>query len=62
MMFAMAPAMVISVRLELGRNDVRPATQAVPSVWFLESMPTFHQKIDVSITVYMGRESNMLIR
>ncbi len=62
MMFAIAPAMVISVHFEPGRNQVRPATQAVPSVWFLEVMPTFHRIIDVSITGYMSHESNMFIR
>ena len=62
MMFAMAPATVISARLEPGRNHVRPATQAVPSLWFLEAMPTFHRKIDVPITAYMSYESDMFIR
>ena len=62
MMFAMAPAMVISVRLELGRNDVRPAMQAVPSVWFLEGAPALHRGIDDSITIHMSHESNMFIR
>ena len=54
--------MVISVLLEPGRNHVRPATQAVPSVWFLEAMPTLHREIDVLITAYTNYESNMFLK